>query len=106
VGPWLEPCASVEKGRGSNASSAGSSSSSNRRRTIYLPAQALVSSETLNVRAGPGTQFEILLQLKAGDSVWVTSTAGDKWVSVEISVWDGTEIRTLEGYVFHQYLSF
>jgi len=65
-----------------------------------------VSATTLNVRSGPGTEFEILAKLTEGNMVTITETAGESWVKIEVSVWDGLDLSTLEGYVFTKYLSF
>jgi len=75
-------------------------------RTVYLPAPALVSATTLNVRNGPGTEYEILVRLTEGDAVTITEPAGESWVKIEVTVSDGREFRTLKGYVFKKYLSF
>lgn len=75
-------------------------------RTVYLPAPAFVSAKALNVRSGPGTKFEILVQLSAGEPVTITETAGVSWVKIEVPVWNGREIITLEGFVYKKYLSF
>lgn len=74
--------------------------------TVYLPAPATVNTEILNIRKGPGTEFDILGQLAAGDSVIVTETAGEKWVKIEVTIWDGKNFTIVEGYVFKNYLSF
>ena len=75
-------------------------------RRLYLPAPAHVLATTLNVRGGPGTEFEILARLTEGDYVTITETAGENWVKIKISVWDGSEFRRQEGYVFKKHLSF
>ena len=71
-----------------------------------MPVLAIVSATTLNVRSGPGTEFEILAKLTEGNMVTITETAGESWVKIEVSVWDGLDLSTLEGYVFTKYLSF
>jgi hypothetical protein len=75
-------------------------------RRLYLPAPAHVLATTLNVRGGPGTEFEILARLTEGDYVTITETAGESWVKITVSVWDGSEFRRQEGYVFKKHLSF
>jgi uncharacterized protein YgiM (DUF1202 family) len=67
---------------------------------------ATVAVETLNVRSGPGTEFEILAELTKGDEVTITETAGENWVKIEVLILDGNETSTLEGYVFRKYLSY
>jgi len=110
--------------RSSNYSTGNSSTSSSRSRsvrstatysapntgsyttTILLPIDAIVASEMLNLRSGPGTEYDILLRLSAGDSVTITAPAGNQWVQVEVTVSDGVYEYTLEGYVFKKYLSY
>jgi uncharacterized protein YgiM (DUF1202 family) len=67
---------------------------------------AIVSASTLNVRSGPGTEFEIIFTLIEGDYVTITEVANDHWVKAEVSVLKGQDKITFEGYVFKKYLSF
>ena len=93
--------------RGSNNTSAFNSTyESTEIRTINLPATAIVSAETLNVRKGPGVEFEVVARLSAGDAVLVTETAGEKWVKIEMEIWEGEEAVIVEGYVYRSYLIF
>jgi len=89
-----------------NSSSYSASNTSVSRTTVYLPVLATVAVETLNVRSGPGTEFEILAELTKGDEVTITETAGENWVKIEVLILDGNETSTLEGYVFRKYLSY
>ncbi|MCB0575659.1 MAG: SH3 domain-containing protein [Saprospiraceae bacterium] len=75
-------------------------------RSIDLPATAFVTASKLNVRKGPGTEFEILGYLVAGDSVLVVDTAGDSWVVIEYLELDDGEFERRRAYVFRKYLSF
>lgn len=89
-----------------NSSSFYNSNTSPEIRTIYLPATAIVSAETLNVRKGPGMEFEVVARLSAGDFVTVTEKAGEKWVKIEVMIWNDGETVMVEGYVFKEYLLF
>lgn len=58
--------------------------------------QYLVSSKTLNMRAGEGKDFEVVATLSQGDAVSVIEKNESGWWYVDF---DGTE-----GYVFSKYL--
>lgn len=60
----------------------------------------------LNIRTGPGTNYDIIDTLEAGDSVTVVSTAGDAWVTIEYSKLVEEDFETRRGYVFRKFLSF
>lgn len=73
---------------------------------IYLPAPAVVTANKLNVRTGPGTQYEILGILEAGDRVTVVDVAGEAWVIIEYLILLDGEFESKRGYVYKQYLAF
>ncbi|MEI6411477.1 MAG: SH3 domain-containing protein [Bacteroidota bacterium] len=71
---------------------------------IQLPASAIVNAKNLNVRAGPGINFEIINKLSTGDNVTVTEFLSKSWVKIE---WEDIEKNIdYEGYVSINYLSF
>jgi hypothetical protein len=76
----------------------------NQTRFIQLPSSAIVTAKNLNVRAGPGTNFEIIDKLSTGDGVTVTEFLGKSWAKIE---WEDIEENIdYEGYVSINYLSF
>lgn len=46
-----------------------------------------VCAQTLNVRAGPGTQYSIICQLKQGDQVEALSMSGEVWIELGQNEW-------------------
>lgn len=60
----------------------------------------VVTTDDLNCRGGPGTNFAILRKFKSGDAVKGIKSNGDGWVLVE---WNDTNIRK-RGWVYESYL--
>jgi uncharacterized protein YgiM (DUF1202 family) len=60
---------------------------------------ALVDARSVNVRSGPGTDFDVLSRLTRGEAVTVIGDAGNGWSLIRMEG-DG-----LEGYVSAEYLA-
>ena len=63
-------------------------------------ADAVVASETLNVRGGPGTNYPVLGALKRGDSVAIVGRSADsKWAKIGFSdakeAWASAQFLTI-----------
>lgn len=80
-------------------------SDTNYENTDELSFTAMVKVENLNIRQGPGTQYNVIGQLKQGDTVEVIKKATAKWALIRAEQWDGTEMVQIEGYVYLSYLS-
>ena len=65
---------------------------------MYYDALLTVISSTLNLRSGPGAEYDVLLQLKKGEFVRCVETASGEWIKIEIA---SSEI---EGYVRREFL--
>lgn len=59
--------------------------------------QYTVSSQTLNIRSGPGKNFSIVSTLTQGDAVQILEKESNGWWKIKFS--------EIEGYVFSQYLA-
>jgi uncharacterized protein YgiM (DUF1202 family) len=60
---------------------------------------AVVDARSVNVRSGPGTDFDVLTRLSRGEEVAVIGDAGNGWNLIRIEG-DG-----IEGYVSSEYLA-
>jgi uncharacterized protein YgiM (DUF1202 family) len=61
-----------------------------------------VNASTLNLRAEPSADAEVLRVLEAGDIVTVLKVVDEKWVKVSA---ESAELGNIEGYVARSYLS-
>ncbi len=61
----------------------------------------IIESDTLNVRTGPGTEYELITTLTEGKALKVLETSGD-WYKVELS---GIKTSATSGYVHSDYVT-
>ena len=59
-------------------------------------------AETLNVRSGPGTEYEVLDRVSQGTSVVILEQTGNGWLRVRYLSQSGA---AAEGYVSGEYIS-
>ncbi len=74
--------------------------------SISIGSKASVISSTLNVRSGPGTNFDVVFTLNSGDQVEVMEKPNNGWVKVSFRFRSDAGWETDKGFVSIKYLSF
>lgn len=61
-------------------------------------------STSLNMREGPGTNYEVILYLQKGETVEILGM-NSEWAYVKWSVWGAQQMLDYYGYVSTEFLS-
>jgi hypothetical protein len=74
--------------------------------TISIGGAASVSSTTLNIRKGPGTNYPVVYALDSGDEIEILNKPINGWIKIKYMYYSIGQLKTVEGYVMVKYLNF
>ena len=85
----------------------GNNNTTKKPEPVHLPASTqlvLVNAEVVNIRQGPGTEFEVVGKLYKDDQVTILENTTKKWVLIQTEKSDDPTSVIIKGYVYASFL--